>query len=111
MQILKAMIFFSDGTRPPGLCDAIEHAGRLWLVPGWIERRDRAARVPARIIPIDLFRYKKIPPEEGKPMELVVDDGIPIQLFAREIPPELRSKFEVVDRPDIEIPIGGDRIQ
>ena len=110
-KILKAMVFFADGSRPPGLCDAIEHEGRLWLVPGWIELPDKAARMPARIMPIDLFRYQTVPPSDGQPMDLVVNDGIPIEFLAAEIPLPLRSKFQIVERPNIEIPVGGGRLQ
>jgi hypothetical protein len=44
-------------------------------------------------------------------MDLIVNDGLPTQLFDPEIPTELRSKFQVVEAPDIEIPAGGGRIQ
>jgi|SRR5882757_2201621 len=111
MKIYKALVFSADGSRPPGLCDAIEHEGRFWLVIGWIELPDRATRRPARIMPIDLFRNQRIPPEDGQPMDLVVNDGIPTQFFDAIIAPELRSKFQVVDNPDIEIPAEGGRLQ
>jgi hypothetical protein len=57
---------------------------------------------------LDLLRYQKV---AGEPYDLLVNDGLPTQLFDPEIPTELRSKFQVLEGPDIEIPAGGGRIQ
>jgi len=108
MKILKAMVFADDGSRPPLLCDAIEYDSRFWLVPAWLEMPDKAVTMPLRIIPLDLLRHQKV---LGQEFDLLVNDGLPTQLFEREIPQELRSKFRVVESPDIKIPAGGGRIQ
>jgi hypothetical protein len=108
MKILKAMVFDAAGKTPPTLRDAIEYQGRLWLVPGWYEIPAKAATKPVRLIPLDLLRYQKV---AGEPYDLLVNDGLPTQLFDPEIPTELRSKFQVLEGPDIEIPAGGGRIQ
>jgi hypothetical protein len=108
VKIFKALVFSADGSRPPATFAAIEHEGRMWLVLGWIEMPDKAVTMPKRIVPLDLFGYQMVP-EEG--FDLVVNAGMPTQLFDEEIPIELRSKFQVVERPNIQIPVGGGRIQ
>jgi hypothetical protein len=108
MKILKAMVFDVAGKMPPMIRDAIEYQGKLWLVPGWYEIPGRAVSKPIRLIPLDGLQYKKV---DQPGMDLVVNDGLPTQLFDPEIPTELRSTFRVVEAPDLEIPAGGGRIQ
>jgi hypothetical protein len=109
MKVLKALVFDAAGKTPPTICDAIEYRGQLWLVPGWYEISTKAVSKPVRLIPLDPSAYQMIP---GEPQaDLVVNAGLPTQLFDPEIPTELRNKFQVVESPDIEIPAGGGRIQ
>jgi len=110
MKILKALVFDESGKTQPSIRDAIDYQGKLWLVPGWYEISARAVSKPVRLIPLDLLRYQKIPPGEQS-FDLVVNDGLPIQLFDREVPKELHSKFQVLEAPDIEIRAGGGRLQ
>jgi hypothetical protein len=56
---------------------------------------------PVRLTPLDLLRYQKIPPGEQS-FDLLVNNGLPIQLFDREDPKELHSKFRVLEAPEIE---------
>jgi hypothetical protein len=108
MKILKALVFDAAGKTPPAIRDAIEYKGQLWLVPGWYEIPAKAVSKPIRQIPLDRLRYQKTG-QQG--MDLIVNDGLPTQLFDREIPIELRNKFQVLERPDLEIPGGGGRVQ
>jgi hypothetical protein len=109
MKILKALVFDAAGKTPPAIRDAIEYKGQLWLVPGWYEIPAKAVSKPVRLIPLDRLRYQKTG-QQG--MDLIVNDGLPIQLFDREIPIELRNKFQVLEGPDdLEIPGGGGRVQ
>jgi hypothetical protein len=110
MKILKALVFDASGKTPPAIRDAIDHQGKLWLVPGWYEIPAKAVTKPIRLIPLDLLRYQRIPPGE-QAFDLMVNDGLPTQLFDPEIPTELRSKFRVVEAPEIEISAGGGRLQ
>jgi hypothetical protein len=110
MKILKALVFDQTGKTQPSIRDAIDYQGKLWLVPGWYEISARAVSKPVRLIPLDLLRYQRIP--AGKEAyDLLVNDGLPTQLFAQEVPTELRNKFRVVEAPDLEIPAGGGRLQ
>jgi hypothetical protein len=109
MKILKAMVFAADGSQPPALRDAIEYEGRFWLVPGWYEIPAKAVSKPIRIIPLDRLRYQRVLDQPS--FDLVINDGLPTQLFDAEIPIELHSKFQIVEGPNIEILGGGGRIQ
>lgn len=108
MRILKALVFDATGKTPPATRDAIEWQGKFWLVPGWYEIPAKAVSKPVRLIPLEGLRFQKV----DKPgMDLLVNDGLPTQLFDPQIPTELRSKFQVVEAPEIEILAGGGRIQ
>jgi hypothetical protein len=108
MKILKALVFDAAGKTAPTIRDAIEYEGRLWLVPGWYEIPAKAVTKPIRLIPLDLLQYQKVG-QQG--IDLIVNDGLPTQLFDPQVSTELRSKFQVVESPDIEIQGGGGRVQ
>jgi hypothetical protein len=108
MKVLKALVFDATGKTSPTLRDAIEYEGHFWLVPGWYEIPAKAVSKPIRLIPLEGLRFQKV---DQPGMDLFVNDGLPTQLFDPEIPTELRSKFRVVEGPDIEILAGGGRVQ
>lgn len=96
----NALVFYADGKTPPGTLPAIEHEGRVWLVPYWFDTPKPGVKKPKHLIPADLFQCQK----GGPPgMDYVVNAGLPRQLFAREIPIELQRKYQIVDCPDIEV--------
>jgi len=96
--LLKVYVPFASGETPPAICRALEHQGRVWLAPRWTVLRDKRATMPKYLIPLDLFQHKR-----GGPggVDYIIDVGIPAELFAEEIPVRLRSKFQIVERPNI----------
>lgn len=108
MKIFRAVVFDAIGKAPPRICDAIRHEGRLWLVPGWNEISSKAVSKPIRLIPVTESGFQMIP--NNPQADLIVNAGLPRQLFEPEVPTELRNRFQVVENPDIEIS-GGERIQ
>lgn len=59
--------------------------------------------MPKHIIPIDQFPNQKA---DQPGLDYVVNAGLPRQLFDLEIPKELQSKYQIVERPNIKIPTG-----
>jgi hypothetical protein len=104
VQMFRALVFYADAKSPPVYCPAIEHEGRVWLAPHWIDIPEQGVKMPKHIIPIDLFEYQRVAsvPPGG---DYVVNTGLPRQLLDPEIPKELQNKFQVVDRPNIKIPV------
>ena len=105
--LLKVYVLFEGGKKQPVTCPAIQHEGRVWLVPHWTEMPDKKATTPKYLIPLDLFQHQK-----GGPVgtDYMINVGIPTQLFDEEIPKELHSKFQIVVRPNILFSSNGNRI-
>jgi hypothetical protein len=59
---------------------------------------DKKATTPKYLIPLDLFQHQKGGPAG---VDYMINVGVPTQLFAEEIPKELHSKFQIVERPNI----------
>lgn len=107
-QLFKALVFFDDGQSPPAIVQAIEYQGQLWLVSGWIELPAKAVSKPVRLIPLDPLLHQRV---SDPGFDIVVNAGLPRQLFDPEVPTELRNRFQILEGPDIEIPAGGGRVQ
>jgi hypothetical protein len=52
MKIFKIVIMRAENGRA-SMCDAIEHEGKLWLVPEWTAFPSERIQKPARIISLD----------------------------------------------------------
>src|SRR5260370_39035537 len=62
MQILKASMTVETRTAIVSF-DAIEHLGRIWIVPNWFEYRDKGYKSPERIVSISNLPHQKEPPD------------------------------------------------
>jgi hypothetical protein len=83
--------------------DTIEHEGKLWLVPQWLDKPKEGLSRPARIIRID-----SLPHETSSGVhQFVLANYMPKAVLDGEIPPELESQYEVVELPEIVIRTGG----
>jgi hypothetical protein len=94
-----------------GQCEAIEHDGRVWLVPYWLESPTRAETKPSRIIPLDILQHQKLSAGNPYSADFILNDPMPRNLFDEKISPQLAKLFQVVEAPDIVIPAGGGRAQ
>lgn len=90
--ILKCMIGLSDGMIVT--CDGIKHAGKLWLVPYWIEIPAKRYAMPERIIRFDNFPHHAAPADLGLDY-LNIQLPIPETALRGAIP----SYIEHEDRP------------
>ena len=87
-------------------CDAIEHEGALWLVPEWLQNPTEGWMTPVRIIRISGFRLQKLPPGNWIG-DYILNDPIPRDVLEGRTAAKSGVQFEVVERPDIQIPTGG----
>ena len=79
--------------------DTIEHEGKLWLVPHWLDTPDGQWQMPGRLVhpltqafqPFGTDRY-------------VLSSPLPKELFAVRTPPQPVDGYEVQELPDIRIP-------
>ena len=84
-------------------CGAIEHEGKIWLVPQWFEVPAKAVIKPRRIIPLDILQYQEMSPGSLYKVDFVVNDPLPKALFDETVPRQLKRRFRVVEEPGIEI--------
>ncbi len=110
MKTYKVIVQIAE-TGSLGECEAIEHGGRIWLVPHWLESSTLAATKPSRLIPLDILQHQSLPPGNAYGADYILNDPMPKQLFDETVPPQLAKLFQVVEGPDIVIPAGGGRVQ
>jgi hypothetical protein len=106
VKILKFLIQDQDSASVR-VCDAIEYKGRLWLVPQWLEFPTERVTRPARIICVSKLHCQKMKPGNRYEADYVLNDPVPKSFFDGQIPPQLKGKVAVVERPDITIRAGG----
>ena len=59
MRILKTAIPTDDGAEV--VCDTIQHEGKLWLAPDWLEDAARPYSKPLRLIGLSGLKYRSMP--------------------------------------------------
>jgi len=85
--------------------DTVEHEGRLWLVPEWLEVPTQGMTVPTRIIGLDMSLFQK--PSPKYPVDYFLSCPVPKAVFDGQISKQLEGKVVVIERPDIKIPAAG----
>lgn len=84
--------------------DGIEHEGKLWLVPFWLDMPAAGVSMPNRII-----RFDNLPHADVRGSNLgdyVLNNPIPKELFDFQTPKQQVAGFEYQELPDIRIPLG-----
>jgi hypothetical protein len=85
-------------------CDAIEHEGKLWLVPEWLDVPARGVTKPRRIVRMDSLPHQPMKnPAYG--MDYILTWYMPKAVLDGTAPPEQASQYEIVELPEIEIPM------
>ena len=101
MTILQTAMFVSgEGKAVIYLADTIEHEGKLWIVPTWLESPALPYKMPERIICLD-----NLPHQKGPPHDFVLNYPIPKDVLYGQVPTKLKDKYIVIMRPDIKVPI------
>lgn len=100
MKHFKAKVIIEDGT---GIydCDGIEHEGRDWLVPLWLETLGGEVKKPERIVPLD--RLPGVQKASFAGASYIVGAPIPKAVMHGPISQQLADRYGVILNPSIEI--------
>lgn len=85
-------------------CDGIEHEGKLWLVPHWLDVPAQGVTKPARLIRFDLLPHQHTPNSQYG-VEYVINYPIPNELFGVQTPKQAIPGFEFQELPEIALPL------
>jgi hypothetical protein len=89
----------------PRICDAIRYEGKLWLVPFYNDMPALGLTKPGRIVRFDVFEYRPALPDLEKGLTWVIITPLPIRLFGRDMGQPPLTGFEILELPDISIPL------
>jgi hypothetical protein len=103
MKILKTLLLIQGGNTFFHM-DTIEHQGRFWLVPEWIEAPVEGWRMPKRIICLENLQRQKLNPKAGYG-DFSLSAPIPKAVLDGHDPQPLKGGYVVVERPDIRFPM------
>lgn len=78
------------------------YRGKLWIAPDWLDTPDGKWTTPKRIICVDAFPRQQS--FDGL-LDWIVHYPISTALFADPIPLELQAEYEILERPEIWLPI------
>lgn len=99
VKLLKVMMATKSGLEE---CDAIEHEGKLWLVPEWLDYLEQGIAKPARIVRFDLLAHQKT---SLPGCDYVLNFQVPRDVLEGRSRSEGGISFEVVEAPDIQVRI------
>jgi len=96
MKILKTLI--SVEGEGVGSCDTVEHEGKLWLVPEWINGTPtKGFSKPARIICLTSLSHTVC--RSGA--DYTLQNPIPRAVLQGHVPSQLKDVYVVIETPDI----------
>ena len=105
IKIKRTMIGAGDDSGQILIMDTISYEGKLWLVPEWLSPPDGGWQAPARIVCIHDLQYEDISNSE-MPADYLLNYPVPKSVLDGETDTAEGQKYEVVERPDIRIPVG-----
>ena len=83
--------------------DTVEHKGKLWLVPEWIEFPGTGLMKPVRMIALDQLGYSEIPYFGN--VKWVISHPPPKELFEGLVLSPKVASYEVLILPEVQFPI------
>jgi hypothetical protein len=108
MKILLVIVGSDDGKIYK--VDAIEHEGKLWLVPHWLDVPAQGLTKPARLIRMDVLPFQRMTnPAYGA--DFVLNAPVPKALLEPNTPRQEVPGFEVQELPEISFPISDRKAQ
>jgi hypothetical protein len=90
-----------DGTLGGAFCAGIEHAGKLWLVPQWLNNLTDQVTMPERMICLEGLPYQQGGRLGRMELRYVLNYPIPTAVLYEENPPKPSHGFVVEMRPAI----------
>lgn len=107
MKILQTFVATSGDVETQGTIfkmDTIEHEGKLWLVPQWLENREEGWMTPARIILLDVLQHEDIR-DSKLPADYNLNYPIPKAVLDGKTEEQSATEYVVVELPGIKVPI------
>ena len=98
MKVLKTLAPI-EGTNRIDKIDTIEHEGKFWLVPQWLDIPAEGWTMPARIILLDTLRHQRLEP--GGLADFLLNDPLPKAVLEGHVLTEQAKQYVVVDKPPI----------
>jgi hypothetical protein len=102
MRQFKALLIGAAGT--VAKMDGIEHEGKLWLVPHWLDTAAEGVTRPARLVRFDMLPHQHTP-NSAYQADYVINYLIPKELFEIQTPRQAIPGFEFVEMPEIAFPL------
>jgi len=104
MKIRKAHVVIAerDGAHLHTFMDVIEHAGKFWLVPEWIDDQERKSTTPRRMVLLETLPHQQM---LGYGPEFVVHNPVPKYVFDGQVPSQEAGAYVVVESAGIRFPI------
>ena len=87
-----------EGQDEAVLLDGIEHDGKRWLVPNWLDSADGQWIMPERIVLMDGLAATA----DGD--DWILDDPLPGPVLFSTLPAALKDKYTVEHWPPIRLP-------
>jgi hypothetical protein len=87
-----------EGQDEPVLLDGLEHDGKCWLVPNWLDSSDGQWMMPERIVLLDGM------PAEADGDDLILADALPASLLFGSVSAALKDRYTVEHWPPIRLP-------
>jgi hypothetical protein len=98
--MLSALVFLDNDEGEIFKMDVIEHEGKHWLVPEWLESIATGQRTPARIILVDNLPHQNC--IGSGPSDFVVNIALPTSLVRGGDRSKVGPPFVVQDLPGID---------
>jgi len=103
MKIFSTLLSLEDDmTGTIYLMDTIQHEGRFWLVPQWLEAPSQGWRKPARIICLDLLPHQTMSSHKA---DFLLNQPLPRCAYDGTVPTQLEKQLVVIIAPEIQVPL------
>jgi hypothetical protein len=99
MRVFKTAIPRGDGSNL--VCDTIQHDGKLWLAPEWVEGASKAYSKPARLIGMSGLKYRSMPMKSE--VDFVMENPVPEEVLHGQVQGQQAAPFLVLESPDVRI--------
>jgi hypothetical protein len=100
MRVMKTAIPRDDGSQL--VCDTIQHDGKLWLVPAWLEEEaTKPYNRPARLIGMSGLKYRSMPMRSE--VDFVMEHPVPEAILEGRVQGAQSAPFLILERPDVRI--------
>jgi hypothetical protein len=100
MRLFRTEIPTDDGARV--ICDTIQHDGKLWLAPEWLEDPAKPYSKPVRLIGLSALKYRSI--AMSSRVDFVLDQPVPVAVLQGQVPRAEAAPFVILEHPDIRVP-------